>query len=512
MTAAAPTVLDLIREQVGLRPDAVAVRHREKSLSYQGMWDRAVAVATELQRRDHAGATVALAAARSAEAIAGLIGILLSGSACLPLDTSWPPLRLEFMLDDAAAAAVVGDASVLASLPLADRTAIPLAAVGSGAGGPAAAPPAVGPGDLCYVIYTSGSTGQPKGVMQEHGCLANLVRWLRADSVCGPGSATAQFAPISFDVSFEEIFCTLASGGTLVCLSEADRADAQGLWEFLRREQIARLFLPFVALETLALFGQTAEVPDALREVINAGEQLKSSAPIRAMFARIPGCRLINHYGPTETHLATAYRLGADPADWPALPPIGAAIAGIQLAVLDEDRKPVPRGVPGQLWIGGPSVARGYWRRPELTAERFVREGDTRWYATGDLVREGEDGFDYLGRIDDQIKVRGMRIEPGEVEAALMSHPAIRAAAVVAFGASASTKMLVAFVVTEEDRVTAAALSGYLAQRIPPMMVPTRFERVSRLPLTPSGKVDRRALRAGLAGAGTSPGTMIRGT
>lgn len=496
MTAGTGTVLELVRAQAARYPEAPAVRHRAQAVSYRELWDRATALAARLvQRQAGPGQLVGLAADRSPDLVIGLLGILLSGSACVPVDLAWPAARLSYMLDDAGVRTMVGDAKAIASLPLAGRVAEPVRAASPEPSWPATLP-AVSRDDLCYVLYTSGSTGAPKGVMQEHACLTTVVEWQCSDSACGPGSVTAQYAPISFDVSFQEIFSTLASGGTLVCLEESERADAARLWEVIRSERIARMFLPYAALETLALFGRLAAWPADLREIMSVGEQLKCTPQIRALFARLPGCRLINQYGPTETHVATCYHLGENPDDWPVLPPIGQAIAGTQLAVLDQDAEPVPAGEAGELWIGGSSVARGYRGRPELTAERFINRGGTRWYASGDLVRLNGAELEYLGRMDDQVKVLGIRVEPGEVEAALMSHPAIASAAVVAAGSSASTKVLVAFLVTANGEADVQEIRDYLGARLPAPMVPTRFERITRLPVTPTGKIDRLALQA----------------
>lgn len=520
-TTSARTVLDMISEQASLRPDAVAVRHGGVELSYGALWERSAALAAELVSQD-AGCEqlVGLSAPRSADLIIGFVGILMSGSACLPLDPAWPTRRLRFMLDDADVRLVVGDPPALASLPLDGRTGIVIGAHRP-AGPNLAAAPRAKAGRLCYVIYTSGSTGQPKGVMHEHGFLASVVSWQCADSGCRPGEATAQFAPISFDVTFQEVFSALASGGTLVCVDDAVKAEPARLWRLLSEANIARLFLPFAALETLALFSDD-DAPSGLREVITAGEQLKCTAAIRAMFARLPGCRLTNHYGPTETHVITCHHLEGNPKHWPELPPIGIAVREGRLAVLDESGRPVPPGEPGQLWVGGPPVSRGYWRRPDLTAERFVTRGGTRWYATGDLVRTGDAGcpgepeYEYLGRQDDQVKVRGTRVEPAEVELALLAHPGVRAAAVVPVGASASTRILVAFVVGagefdvdrpgeggpgEDGSDGLETLREHVTARLPASMVPTRFERVAQLPLTPTGKVDRGVLRSCLGRA-----------
>lgn len=512
-TVSARTVLDMISEQARLRPGVAAVRHNRTVLSYGDLWERSAALAAELVSHD-AGyeQLVGLSARRSAGLIVGFLGILMSGSACLPLDPAWPIRRLRFMLEDTGAQLVVGDEPALACLPLDGLTGIVIDA-GRPAAPNLAAVVRAEADRLCYVIYTSGSTGQPKGVMHEHGFLASVVRWQCADSGCRPCEATAQFAPISFDVTFQEVFSTLASGGTLVCVDDAVKAEPARLWRLLSEANIARLHVPFAALETLALFGG-GTVPPGLREVISAGEQLKCTAAIRAMFTRLPGCRLTNHYGPTETHVITCHHLDGDPESWPELPPIGIAVRQGRLAVLDEQDRPVTPGEPGQLWVGGPPVSRGYWRRPDLTAERFCTRDGTRWYATGDLVRisdpdrPGGPEYEYLGRQDDQIKVRGTRVETAEVELALLAHPAVRAAAVVPFGASASTKILVAFVVgMGEDGLD--TLRDHVAARLPDGMVPTRFERVAGLPLTPTGKVDRGALRSCLGNEGLLARTTI---
>jgi amino acid adenylation domain-containing protein len=507
------TVLDLISEQARSRPGAAAVRHDGTVLSYGDLWERSAALAAELVSLDATHERlVGLSARRSADLIIGFVGILMSGSACLPLDPAWPIRRLRFMLADADARLVVGDAPALASLPLDGRAGIVIDA-GRPAAPDLAAAPLARADRLCYVIYTSGSTGQPKGVMHDHGFLASVVRFQCADSGCRPGEVTAQFAPISFDVTFQEVFSTLASGGTLICVDDAVKAEPARLWRLLSEANIARLFLPFAALETLALFCGS-DIPGGLREVISAGEQLKCTAAIRAMFARLPGCRLTNHYGPTETHVITCHHLDGDPRGWPELPPIGVGVRAARLLVLDEDARPVLPGEPGQLWVGGPPVSRGYWRRPDLTAERFVVREGTRWYATGDLVRTGGTEFEYLGRQDDQVKVRGTRVEPAEVELALLAHPAVHAAAVVPVGASASTKILVAFVVSSQDDGLDGLgglerLRAHVAARLPDGMVPTRFERVARLPLTPTGKVDRGVLRSCLGSAGVLAHTTI---
>ena len=309
-----------------------------------------------------------------------------------------------------------------------------------------------------------------------------------------------QFAPLSFDVSFQEIFSTLAEGGTLAVVSEELRRDPRGLLRFLAEEDIQRVFLPPVMLHQLA--GQVVNsdfVPTSLREVIVAGEALRITPAVARFFAGLPGCTLHNHYGPTETHVATAHVLTGAPDRWPALPPIGQPIDGVEIRLLDEHDQPVPNGQPGALFLGGTCLSRGYLHNPELTAARFVETGDGRFYQTSDLVRRDPDGvLQFLGRADDQVKIRGFRVEPGEIETILSQHPAVKetAVGVAPDPAGGESKELVGYVVPRAGTPAPAAadLRRWLLDRMPDYLVPTHFATLAALPLTPSGKVDRRAL------------------
>jgi thioesterase domain-containing protein/acyl carrier protein len=349
------------------------------------------------------------------------------------------------------------------------------------------------------VIYTSGSTGQPKGVTLGRRALANLLAWQCQDSRAGPGWRTLQFTPLSFDVHFQEFFSTWATGGTLVLIDEESRADPARLLATVEREEIARLFLPFVALQTLAQTAcQRRRYPACLREVITAGEQLQITPALRDFFTHLPGCTLHNHYGPSETHVVTAHTLGGDPASWPLLPPIGRPLPGVQVQVLDGNGRPAAEGEAGELHLGGVALADGYHNRPELTAERFVDRAGGRFYRTGDLVRRLAGGdLEYLGRLDDQVKVRGHRVELGEIEARLREHPAVAQCAVALHHGPQEGRRLVAYWVPQRAGETAVApLREHLRLRLPEYMVPAAFVPLASLPLTPSGKVDRKALPA----------------
>lgn len=499
-SVAAETVVDLLERQSARTPALPAIRDAGRDVSYAELWARSGSVARELRRRawHQEQPVIGLCGRRSADLITGLVGILRSGAAYLPLDPSYPSRRLEQMLEDTKTALVVGHFETATKLPRGQWELVSL-------DGQMSEDPDRNdrvhhprPDSLCYVMYTSGSTGAPKGVMLEHSTLSNLIHWQLKHSSCGRGTRTLLFSPLSFDVSFQEIFSTLACGGTLVCISDEDRRDPRLLWEVLVGERIERLFLPFVALQGLALFeSDLSESAVALREVITAGEQLQCNEKLRALFRRLRDCRLVNQYGPAETHVVTAYHLSNDPDSWETLPPIGTAIDNVRLWVVTDNASAPATGVPGELLIGGVAVGRGYWGRGDLTAERFTPDPDVpggRLYRTGDVVAWRPDAaLDFVGRADDQLKVRGIRIEPGEVEAAIAAHPSVSEVAVVSEGTDAATRRLIAYV--SGAPIETGVLRAFLEQRLPSHMIPATFRVVAELPRTASGKVDRRKLR-----------------
>jgi acyl-coenzyme A synthetase/AMP-(fatty) acid ligase/acyl carrier protein len=314
-----------------------------------------------------------------------------------------------------------------------------------------------------------------------------------------------QFAPLGFDVSFQELFSTWCSGGTLLLISDEMRRDALSLLRFLARQKVQRIFLPFVFLQHLAeAIENGGTLPAYLTEIITAGEQLEITPQIAKLCARLNDCALHNHYGPSETHVVTAYYL-SQTVDWPTLPPIGRPIANTKIYILDKNLEPVAIGVSGQLCIGGVSLSRGYLNRPNLTAEKFLpnpfgQEAGARLYLTGDLARYQPDGnIEFLGRIDNQVKIRGARVELGEIEAMLVAHPSVREAAVVAREDVKGERKLIGYVVqaTNISEDLPRELRTYLRKSLPDYMIPVTFVTMEALPLTPSGKIDRRAL-AGL--------------
>jgi amino acid adenylation domain-containing protein len=495
-----PSFLDRFEAQADRTPDAVAVSFEERSLTYRELDARSNRLAHHLVGRGVApDAVVGVCGARSPELMIAVLGVLKAGAGYLPLDAAYPAERVQFMLDDARAALLVraGDAAlpgVRADLPVVDLSADG-AVLREGDAGRLARRHA--PDGLAYAIYTSGSTGRPKGVAMVHRALDNLIAWQLGDSVVGAGAATLQFAPLSFDVHFQELFGTWCAGGRLVLVREETRLEVLRLLELIAAERVERLFLPFIALQGIADIAVAHDrVPGTLREVITAGEQLQSTRALRALFARLPGARLCNHYGPSETHVVTALRLDADPAAWAPLPAIGHALPGVELLVAGEDGAPAADGGEGELLVGGVALARGYLHRPELTAERFVERGGRRYYRTGDLVRRLPDGaLQFLGRLDGQVKVSGYRVELGEVEVALAAHPAVREAAVTVHERAAGDRRLVGYVAADAG-ADPAALRAFARGRLPEYMVPSAVVVLDALPRTPSGKVDKRALPA----------------
>ncbi|MBW4457214.1 MAG: amino acid adenylation domain-containing protein [Nostoc indistinguendum CM1-VF10] len=495
----------LFEAQVELTPDAVAVVFEDKHLTYRELNCRANKIAHHLRYLGVGpDGLVGLCLERSLEMVVGLLGILKAGGAYVPLDPAYPRERLAFMLEDAQVLVLLTQQRLLEGLseneaqPVCldtDWEAIALKSEENLASG-------VTVDNLAYAIYTSGSTGRPKGAIMSHRPLSNLLSWQLQNSTLPTGAKTLQFASVSFDVSFQEIFSTWCSGGTLILISEEVRRDAVSLLRCLTDESVQRLFLPFVALQQLAEVANSGgSVPISLREIITAGEQLQVTQQIANLFRNLEGCVLHNHYGPSESHVITSFILTGSPIGWPTLPSIGRPIANVQIYLLDSHLQPVPVGVPGELYIGGVGLARGYRNRPELTAEKFIahpfsNESGARLYKTGDLARYLPDGnIEFLGRIDHQVKIRGFRIELGEIEAVLSQYPGVRETVVVVREDEPGSKRLVAYVVLNpEQALTITDLRRFLEEKLPQYMVPTAFVMLEALPLTPSGKVNRRAL------------------
>ncbi|MEU8833396.1 amino acid adenylation domain-containing protein [Streptomyces sp900116325] len=480
----ADTVPDLITTSARAHTNGTAVVCGAVEISYPELDSRVDRLASTLQRDGVVrGAVVAVSLPRSVDAIVALLAVWRAGGTYLPLDPELPPARMTRLVMDSGAVLVVDEKYRPAD---SDRPCEPVE---------------LGPRDAAYVIYTSGSTGAPKGVVVEHGGLAARVRWMRDAYGLSPADRVVQFASLSFDTHAEEIYPALVAGAAVVLLP----GGGTRLPELLsQRRDITLLDLPTAYFHQLVDMVDDVPWPDGLRLVVIGGEQVRAAAVARWRHRFGDRVRLLNTYGPTETTIvATAGELHDDVH-------IGRPIAGTTARVLDEHGRLAPPGAPGELAIGGAGVARGYLGLPAPTAARFVPDPwgppGARLYRTGDRVRWRPDGaLEFLGRLDDQLKVRGFRVEPGEVEAALLTHPAVREVSVTAFG-----EALVAYVVTDDDALEQAVLRGYLAEFLPAYLVPSAFVNLSTLPLTLSGKVDRSRLpapRPVRTGRSAGPGT-----
>lgn len=492
------SVCQLFEEQAALIPEQTAIIGDGTDMTYRELNERANQVACYLQRFGIGPESlVGICMERSTLMLVGLLAILKSGAAYLPLDADYPADRISFMVKSAHVQVLLTQES------LAQRFGCATVCVDSLWPEIEREPATnrdvrVFPENLGYVLYTSGSTGKPKGIAMSHGALTNLIHWqLQRSSLRVP--RTLQFTSSSFDVSFQEIFATWCGGGSLVLIDEATRRDGSKLWKVLSQQKIEQMFLPFAALQQLAEVVNPEGGTIHLREIITAGEQLKITPAIERLFSGLHACILENQYGPTESHVVASYRLPEQRALWPQLPPIGTPIANTTIYVLDDGIDLLPIGVAGELYISGCALARGYLGNPSLTAVSFLPDPfssfpGSRMYRTGDLARLRPDGnIEYLGRKDRQVKIRGYRVEPGEVEAVLQQYPGVRQAAVVAVRGERA--YLAAYVLLKaESKTSVAHLRQYLKNKLPEYMVPGPFIILEKLPLTPSGKVDQRAL------------------
>jgi len=480
----------MFEAQAALQPAAPAIHFQGSTTTYGELNARANHIAHSLSVLGVTpGCRVCICLERTPDAVAAMLGVMKAGAAYVPLSPEYPAERNAYILVDTQAAALV-TTSTLAPVRAdgVPTLLLDLQEQRIGARAPDTPSFKVESDWVAYVIYTSGSTGRPKGVMIEHGSVSMLLTTLASSITAEERSSVLAFTPFPFDVSVAELFSTLCFGGTLVLV--------RGLDELAATMAAKSIRLAFLVPVVAGLMSENL-LPRTLHRLLIAGEPLSSTLSER-LFQTGTVREIINLYGPTE---ATVY------ATWSAVragdgdPPIGCPMPGRSAYVLDEARLPVPIGVPGELYLGGAGLARGYLVRPALTAERFIPdpfsdEPGTRMYRTGDRVRWRADGeLEYLGRLDFQVKVRGFRIEPGEVESVLSSHPQIRDAVVAAVASPEGGRVLTAYVVADGPP-NVSGLREFLRGRLPDYMVPSAIVQLDAFPLTPSGKVDRRALPA----------------
>jgi amino acid adenylation domain-containing protein len=501
---------ELFEQVVARAPDATAVDWRGQALTYGDLNRRANQVARFLRGRGVGPEVlVGVALDRTPELVIALLGVWKAGGAYVPLDPSYPQQRLAFMVGDADVRVLLTAARCRHLFPsVEDRTVCldtdwPVLA----REGPENLGPTASPANLAYVMYTSGSTGQPKGAMILHRGVTNYLCWARSAYAVEPGGSVPVHTSVSFDLTVTSLFTPLVAGGRVELLPED--VGAQQLLSALRSAKHRSLVKITPAhLELLSQQLGPGEADGMTRTMVIGGENLLAEN-LRLWRESAPATRLINEYGPTETVVGCCVHevRAEDPRNGPV--PIGRPIANTRLYVLDGDQHPVPPGVVGELYVGGAGVARGYLNQPALTQERFLadpfsgQDGE-RMYRTGDLARFREDGIlECLGRADDQVKVRGYRVELGEIEATLAGHPDVRSCAVLAREDTPGDRQLVGYVVArDEAQPGAEALQAYLRARLPDWMVPGQFVHLDAIPLTPNGKIDRRALPAPARGRG----------
>jgi amino acid adenylation domain-containing protein len=487
----------LFEQQQQKTPDVLAVTYGNLQLTYSQLNQQADNLAEAILVKSPHSTIIGVSTFRCIETIISVLAILKAGKAYLPLDADYPKDRLEQIIADSGIDTCLiteTQKHLFENLPvgilLTDKV-YPQAAKAS----PLSKP------DAAYVLYTSGSTGKPKGVVMSHTALVNLLLWQQENSISKTGINTLQFAPLTFDVSFQEIFDTLSTGGTLVLIADELRIDPVKLLLFMDEQSINRIFLPFVVLQYLTEAAiANSQIPGRLQEVMTAGEQLKITPQIAAFFKALPNAVLYNQYGPTETHVVTQLKLDGDPLTWPALPSIGIPVNNTEIIILDENLQQLPIGETGELCVAGLSLANGYLNKPDLTAEKFInwQENEnktTRLYRTGDLARFMPDGnIEYLGRKDTQVKIRGNRVELGEIEVLLNQLDNIQQAIVIAREDAAGQKRLLAYLVSSTNQQNTAAVRKSLEQQLPDFMLPSAYVWIKELPKTSSGKVDRKAL------------------
>ena len=493
-------VHQLFEKQVERSPEAIAVVSKDRQFTYAELNARANQLARFLKRFGVGpDSLVGLCVERSPEMIVGILGILKAGAGYVPLDPTYPSERLSFMLQDANIFVLLTQSHLLDTLPQHSGPRLSLDSDWDIIAKERKENP-IGratPENLAYVIFTSGSTGQPKGVMIPHRGLVNYLSWCTESYEVAKGCGAPVHSSISFDLTITSLFSPLMVGRSIFLVPDGVEHLVEAL---LARDNYSLVKITPAHLRALAELMPADQVAGRVRSLIIGGEALNMES-LEFWRTHAPSTRLINEYGPTETVVGcSVYEVKRDDPAFGAVP-IGSPVGNTQLYVLDERLEPVEQGVTGELYVGGDGVALGYLSHRELTDERFIpdptnRDGHSRLYRTGDLARFNQDGIlEYLGRIDNQVKVKGYRIELGEVETILNQHPGVRECVVLAPEDAHGDKRLVAYLVRDHRHPGEVDdLRKFMKARVPEYMVPTAFIKMEALPLTANGKLDRSAL------------------
>ncbi|MEL6557228.1 MAG: amino acid adenylation domain-containing protein [Bacteroidota bacterium] len=496
------TIHQLIDAVAKKKADQLAVKIGDQQITYASLIERSDRLAGNLYKKGvRKNDLVAICMDRSVEMVVAMLGVMKAGGGYVPIDHNFPAERKQYILSDSKATQLISKSEFTADF---DLKAVDLITLDNLAAfdqlESATYDTHNDDSAISYVIYTSGSTGKPKGVLQTHKTISNLIAWQNEEYAHSVENSrkVSQFASIGFDVSVQEIFFTLISGDTLMMIPEELKLNPAGLINFICSEQMDICYLPTAYLDYFCL--EANKSPEAfdfsyLKRIIVAGEALKITDAIRNFFLQNPDVKLENQYGPSETHVVTAYTLSDKPEEWDLLPSIGSPVANTTAYILDDQLKLVPRGAVGELYFGGAGLANSYLSNQELTDAKFITNPYTeeRLYKTGDLAKWSLDGnLQFIGRTDHQAKIRGYRIEPGEVEARLTTHEAISQASVIVKNIE-NNNYLVAFYVADAE-VSQDQLRKHLAAELPEYMIPSAFEKIDEIPLTHNGKTDVRKL------------------
>ena len=489
----------LFKQSVSLYPDKVAVLLDSSNLTYQQLEKKVTEVYGLIIENAANERVIGVSTTRTIEQIVYILAILKAGKAYLPIDFKYPTNRIQSIIDNSSVNFCLSkkeEASKVHEFGLktifSNNQSIKNLKV----------QPEMTE-NATYILYTSGSTGTPKGVCMGTNALMNLIDWQSKASNANEKSKTLQFAPLSFDVSFQEIFATLSTGGTLVLIDEEHRLDMVALLKLIEQQQINRLFLPFVALQALAETAVSIKIfPQSLNEIMTAGEQLKITPQVRHFFKSLNNCNLYNQYGPTECHVVSELKLEGNAENWPALPNIGMPIDNTSIYIINKQGYIVPHGEVGELCITGHCLAEGYLGNEQLTNEKFTvlqlpNSQNIKMYRTGDMARYLENGcIEFLGREDEQVKISGHRIELGEVEIALNKLPNIKQAVVIASKHLSDQTQLIAYLQTNNSVKEIPDFSEQVKSVLPDYMLPAYYVWMEDFPRTTSGKIDKKALPA----------------
>lgn len=501
-TTGTPLVHKMVEAQAAAHPDAIALRWSDGELTYR----QVQASIQQFARHLNGAHRAALLNDRSPEFVIAVLAVLASGGGYVPLDTTYPRRRLDYMLANSGADRLLCRSSLshLITVPdgcqlelLDDVVVKDIAQEDLGAADMAPSTAEVSAEDTAYVTYTSGSTGWPKGLEMPQRALANIIAWQVADSGSTVGWNTLQLWPLSVDVASQEIMATWASGGTVVLVSEETRSDWRDLLRYIDEQKINRVYLSFTTLYQVIEAAHELELyPTALHEVITAGEQLQINESVQSFFAKTGG-RLQNQYGMTETHIVSANTLSGDPGTWPSRPSIGRAIDNMVVEVVDENMEPVPPGGEGELCIAGPQVPKGYINLPEMTEKKFRPwpARDTVAFMSGDYARRLPDGdIEFIGRRDTQVKINSNRIELEEIEIQLRALDEVSDALVTAHTGGKNQFLVAHYILAPDADIDGEELRRRLTDVLPHHFVPDRYQQVDEFPFTPVGKVDRNAM------------------